>query len=364
MPIKKVFEGSIQHLQVMDENGNVDKKLLPKLSEKTMLEMYKTMVLSRVFDNKAFSLQRQGRLGTYAQIFGQEASDVGSSFALGENDWLVPTYRNVAALIAAGMEMKAILLYWGGDERGHGLPTKKKIVPISIPIGTQLLHAVGISWAMQKRKEKGASLVHFGDGATSTGDFHEAMNFAGVYNTPTVFLCENNNWAISVPRKVQTAAQTIAQKAIAYGFEGMQVDGNDVFAVYKATKDALEKAYSGKGPTLIECVTYRMGHHTTADDATKYRPKEELDLWAKKDPVSRLEKFLLAEKILKGKDVGAIAKWAEEQVAKAVSDYENFPKPKPTDFIDYTFAKPTKPLEEQRKMLEEYVEQEGGLSEH
>jgi len=364
MPVKTVFEGNVQYLQVMDETGKADKKLLPKLSEKQMLELYKLMVLSRAFDNKAFSLQRQGRLGTYAQILGQEASDVGSSFALGRDDWLVPTYRNVAALITAGMEMKAILQYWGGDERGHAMPTRHKILPISIPIGTQTLHAVGIAWAIQKRKEKAGVIVHFGDGATSTGDFHEAMNFAGVFSVPCVFLCENNNWAISVPRSIQTAAKTLAQKAIAYGFEGVQVDGNDVFAVYSATLQALEKARAGKGPTMIECLTYRMGHHTTADDATKYRPKEEFEQWQKKDPIKRLERFLLEEKILSQRELDATAKWVEQGVEKAVRDYEATPKPNPTDMFDYLFEKRTSPLEEQRAMLEEYLEREGEPSEH
>lgn len=359
MPIKTVAEEKVQYLQVMDELGKVDKKLLPKLSGKLMLEMYRTMVLSRVFDNKAFALQRQGRLGTYAQILGQEASDVGSSMALGKDDWLVPTYRNVAALFAAGMEWKAILQYWGGDERGHALPTKHKIVPISIPIGTQTLHAVGIAWAIQKKKEKSAVVVHFGDGATSTGDFHEAMNFAGVYNVPCVFLCENNAWAISVPRRVQTAAKTIAQKAIAYGFEGIQVDGNDIFAVHKATSDALEKAKAGKGPTLIECVTYRMGHHTTADDATKYRPKEELELWQKKDPIKRLEKFLLGEKILSQKDIEAIQTWAAQEIEKVVAEYEAVQSPNHAGMFDFLFEKKTKQLVEQQAMLENYVKEEG-----
>jgi len=359
MGTKTVVQEKIEYFQVMDENGRVDKKLMPRLSKQQMLEMYKLMVQSRVFDNKSFSLQRQGRLGTYAQILGQEASDVGSSMALGKNDWLVPTYRNVAALIAAGMEMKAILQYWGGDERGHALPTKHKILPISIPIGTQTPHAVGIAWAILKKKEKAGVIVHFGDGATSTGDFHEAMNFAGVFNVPCVFLCENNQWAISVPRRIQTSSKTLAQKAIAYGFEGIQVDGNDVFAVYSATKDALAKAYAGKGPTMIECLTYRMGHHTTADDATKYRPKKELELWAKKDPIKRLEKFLLKERMLKQNDVGEIAKQAEEEVAKAVTDYEATPKPKPTDMFDYLFEKRTMQLEEQRQLMEKYLEEEG-----
>ena len=359
VPLKTVAEEQIKHLQILDENGKIDSKLMPKLSKETMVEMYKTMVASRVFDNKAFSLQRQGRLGTYAQILGQEASDVGSSFALGENDWLVPTYRNVAALIAAGMEMKAILQYWGGDERGHALPTKHSILPISIPIGTQILHAMGIAWAIQKKREKAGVIVHFGDGATSTGDFHEAMNFAGVFNVPCVFLCENNEWAISVPRKIQTAAKTLAQKAIAYGFEGIQVDGNDVFAVYKATKDALEKGYSGKGPTMIECLTYRMGHHTTSDDATKYRDPKDLEVWAKKDPIARLEKYLLNENVISKKDVEQTAKWAEEEVGKAVKGYEETPKPKATDMFDYLFEKRTKILDEQRELMEKYLEEEG-----
>jgi pyruvate dehydrogenase E1 component alpha subunit len=359
MPIKEIYKGSINRLEIMDETGKVDDALMPKLDEKFITKMYKTMVLTREFDNKAFALQRQGRLGTYAQILGQEASDIASSMAMEKDDWLIPTFRNVGSIIAHGGDPVKILEYWGGSEQGHNNLEKLNITPISIPIGSQALHGMGIAWGMKYKKKKTASLVHFGDGATSTGDVQVAMNFAGSFNVPCVFYCENNQFAISVPRSLQTKSTSIAQKALAYGIEGLQVDGNDVFAVYKGTKDALDRGKKGNGPTLLEAFTYRMGHHTTADDATRYRPQEELDRWKKKDPISRLGKYMKAQGFWKDSDIIQTQQWAEKEVMEIVTKYEAIPKPDPQDIFDYVYAEPTAPLLEQKEMLKKFIEEEG-----
>jgi pyruvate dehydrogenase E1 component alpha subunit len=215
------------------------------------------MILSRVFDEKALNLQRQGRLGVYASMRGQEASIIGSAYALKKEDWIFPCFRENGALILRGYPMHQLFMYWGGDERGMQVPGNVNSFPVSIAVGTQTLHAVGAAYANQYLNKKVVNIVYFGDGGTSEGDFHEAMNFAGVFQVPAIFICENNQYAISVPRQKQTHSETIAQKAVAYGIEGIQVDGMDVFAVYKAAKDAVDKARNGKGPTLIECCTYR-----------------------------------------------------------------------------------------------------------
>ncbi|MEK6867784.1 MAG: pyruvate dehydrogenase (acetyl-transferring) E1 component subunit alpha, partial [Nanoarchaeota archaeon] len=301
----------------------------------------------RAFDDDALKLQRQGRLGTYASVRGQEASQVGSAFALQKEDWLVPTFRENASCITRGMPMKCLFQYWGGDERGHAYTESMTTLPISIPISTQLLHGVGIAMAMQFKGEKNVVLAHMGDGGTSEGDFHEALNFASVFNAPIVFLCQNNQWAISVPRKKQTAATTIAQKAIAYGFPGIQVDGNDIFAVYGTVSAALEKARSGGGPTLIECVTYRISDHTTADDAKRYRNQEEVDVWVKKDPIDRLKKYMLQQKMWDAKKEELLQQEAATLVSAHVRSYEEEPASDSKDMFAFTFASMTPQLLEQ-----------------
>ena len=219
-------------------------------------------------------MQREGRIGTYASIWGQEAAQVGSALALTDGDWIFPSFRESGVLVARGYPLWMLYRYWTGDERGMSAPEGLNVFPMSVPVGTQIPHATGAAWAMKLKGHKNVAAVYFGDGGSSKGDFHEGLNFAGVFKVPCVFLCQNNQWAISVPRSSQTAAKTIAQKGFAYGMEGLQVDGNDVVAVYKATKEAAEKARSGGGPTLIECFTYRLDDHTTADDSSRYRSDE------------------------------------------------------------------------------------------
>lgn len=350
--VEKVLKTfSVKYLQVLDEDGRCDKKLMPKLSPKQLVDIYSLMVLCRRFDEKALVLQRQGRLGTYASFLGQEAAQVGAAYALRDSDWVFPTYRDSAFLIARKQPMAALLQYFGGDERGNIPPKGVNNFPISIPVGTQGLHAVGAAMAATIAKKKYATLACLGDGASSEGDMNEAFNFAGVFKAPVIFLCQNNQYAISVSVKQQTAAETIAQKAIAFGIEGIRVDGNDVLAVYSATAAALKRAYSGKGPTLIECFTYRLGNHTTSDDAAKYRSESEVAVWRKKDPVLRLRKYLESKRLWNSKKEEELAAGVDRQVSAAVSEYESVPKPDVDDIFKYTYAEMPQHLQQQ---LDEY----------
>ena len=346
--VKKVLkEFNVEYLQILDENGSCDEALMPKLSNDEIKKIYEMLVLTRVFDQKAFNMQRQGRLGTYIQFKRQEACQVGSAMALEDKDFIFPMYRNSALLIARKHPLVQVFQYWGGDERGSISPQNVNNFPIAIPVGTQTVHAAGAAFAAKLQGKKQVSAVYFGDGATSKGDFHEAMNFAGVFQVPAVFICENNQYAISVPRAKQTHSETIAQKAIAYGIEGIQVDGMDVFAVYKAAKDAVDKARSGKGPTLIECYTYRMADHSTSDDASKYRTKEELELWAKKDPIERLEKYMRKKGLLDDAYKNNVLTKSQEAVEKAVTEFEKLPPPDPKDIFKYVFAEMTQQQKEE-----------------
>ena len=351
MPKKVLKDFKIEYLQILDEKGNCDESLMPKLSSDNIKKIYEMLVLIRVFDQKAFNMQRQGRLGTYIQFKGQEACQVGSAMALEDNDFLFPMYRNSGLLIARKHPIVQVLQYWSGDERGLKSPDNINNFPIAIPVGTQTIHAVGAAFAAKLKGSKQIAITCFGDGATSKGDFHEAMNFAGVFNVPAVFICENNQFAISMPRKKQTKAETIAQKAIAYGFEGIQVDGMDVFAVYKATKDAVDKARAGNGPTLIECFTYRMCDHSTSDDASKYRPKEELELWAKNDPIDRLEKYMRKKNLLDDAYKEKVLKQSQEAVENAVTAFEKLSPPDPKDIFKYVYAEMTPQQIEEMKEI-------------
>ncbi len=357
MPLKTIASFKVPYLQILDENGKADVNLMPKLKPEEIKKMYELMVLSRVFDDKALALQRQGRIGTYAPVRGEEACQVGSAILLDKKDWLMPSFREAAAFIARRIPMHTIFQYWAGDERGSDMPKDHNTFTVSVPVGSHMLHAVGAAMAAKFRKEKTIALTYFGDGATSEGDFHEACNFAGVYKAPVVFICQNNQYAISVPVRRQTASQTIAQKAIVYGFDGIQVDGNDIFAVHKAAKEAIEKARSGQGPTLIECFTYRMGDHTTSDDASRYRTKEEVDAWSKKDPIVRLEKYMTKKGLWNKKYGGKILEESKKKVEQAVKDMELVSAPSVEDIFSYTYAEMPAHLKEQLAELKEEIEE-------
>ncbi|MDH3444344.1 MAG: pyruvate dehydrogenase (acetyl-transferring) E1 component subunit alpha, partial [Deltaproteobacteria bacterium] len=346
MPHKLLETFSVESLQILDVDGNCDEELRPPISNEQIKKLFEWMVLARTFDQKAFKLQREGRLGTYASIFGQEAAQVGSAFALKPTDWMFPAFREPGASFVRGLPLHMILQYWAGDERGSQIPDGLNDFPISIPVATQIPIAVGVALAAKVRGDPLAVMAYMGDGATSKGDFHEGLNFAGVFSAPVVFLCQNNQWAISVPARRQTASKTLAQKAIAYGFNGIQVDGNDVFAVYRAANDALNRARAGNGPTLIECLTYRMGDHTTADDASRYRSREEVEEWKRKDPIERLIKYMEKKGLWNQSYDQAVGTQAKDKVEQAVREEENFPPSDPRDIFRFTFQELTAELKE------------------
>ncbi len=339
MPERIIESFNIKRLDILDENGNADESLTPSLSDSEIKRIYELLILSRTFDHHALSLQREGRMGTYASILGQEASQIGSAFAIKKSDWIFPSFREMGVYITMGYPVHMLFQYWSGDEMGMKCPGDLNIFPLAVPVGTQVPHAVGAAMAAKYKKDKAAVICYFGDGGTSKGDFHEGFNMAGVFKLPVVFICQNNQWAISVSREKQTASKTLAQKAFAYGFEGIQVDGNDVFAVYKATKEALDKARDGNGPTFIECFTYRMGDHTTADDATRYRSKEEVEAWKAKDPILRLKLFMERNGLWTEQYQKEVEEKAKAAVAEAIMKAESIEHPKPDDMFRYTYEK-------------------------
>jgi pyruvate dehydrogenase E1 component alpha subunit len=341
---------NVTRLEVLDPLGNADKALLPPHSGDEIRKMYEYLVLSRAFDERALSLQREGRIGTYPSILGQEASQVGSALAVAKGDWVFPSFREMGVHITLGYPIPLLFRYWAGDERGLRTPDTLNIFPVCVSVGTHLPHAVGAALAARIRGDRIAVAAYFGDGATSKGDFHEALNLAGVFGLPVVFICQNNQWSISLPVKQQTAAKTLAQKAWAYGFEGIQVDGNDVFAVYRATRNALEKARQGGGPTFIECLTYRLADHTTADDASRYRPASEVEEWRQRDPLLRLRLFMEQNGHWTENDEKTAWERARAAIDAAVQEAESAPFPEPGDMFDYSRA--TLSLRQQRQLEE------------
>lgn len=328
----------IPYYQILNEEIQLINPLPEFAKDPQHLErLYQLMILNRLFDTKAIALQRTGKLGTYPSTRGQEAIFVGMGDALQRQDIFVPYYRDVATLLQRGVTLTEILLYWGGDERGNCFTCGGKDFPYSVPIGTQALHAVGAATAVKIKKEKGAILVTCGDGGTSEGDFYEAMNLAGVWKLPVVFVVSNNQWAISVHRSAQSGAKTLAQKAIAAGFDGEQVDGNDVIAVRDRVDVALKKAREMHTPTLLEIITYRHHDHTTADDASRYEPRHYREQEWKKEPIIRLRNYLETHHQWSEQKEEEIKKTCTEQVDKAVEAYLNTPISPPEAMFDYLY---------------------------
>ncbi len=354
--MEKVIEKfNVEYLQILNENGYCDEKLKPNIPNSILKKIYFYLQLTRTFDEKALLMQRQGRIGTYAPVKGEEACQVSSSILMGKEDMAFPAFREHGVFLTRNMPPELLFQFWGGDERGMKIPENVNVLPVSIPVGTHILHAVGLAMAFRFQKKKAVSLVYFSEGATSEGDFHEAMNFAGEFKAPVIFICQNNQYAISTPVREQTASHTIAQKAIAYGFNGIQVDGNDIFAVYKSTKDAFERARNGKGPTFIECYTYRLGDHTTSDDSKKYRSEHEVRKWEKKDPLIRLERYLLNKKIINSKEIKFIKEKARIIIENSVKKYETIKSESIDEIFKYTYKDMTKELKDQLEFLKKEV---------
>jgi pyruvate dehydrogenase E1 component alpha subunit len=346
-PLEPRFQ--VDYLSILDAEGNLDTSLEPKLPAAELKRLYRAMLLGRRLDERMVRLQRQGRIGTFAPIKGQEASQLGSVCTLRPTDWMVPSFRETAAMIWRGWPIEKMLLFFAGYLEGSQPAPDQRDLPICIPVSTQLPHAVGLAYAAQYRNDDSVVMAYFGDGATSEGDFHEAVNFAGVWHVPVVFVCQNNQWAISVPIKKQTHSRTIAQKALAYGIPGIQVDGNDILAVYAASLEAVARARAGDGPTLIECVTYRLGVHTTADDPTKYRTNEEVAEWERKDPLTRFTGYLKKKRLL---DDG-LEKEVDAEIAAAIARFETTAAADPLTMFDHVYAELPPDLKTQREALAE-----------
>lgn len=347
----KVASFEIEYLQYLDHEGKIVKEPLPDFADDPadLVPLYKRMDHTRVFDTKAIALQRTGKLGTYASCRGHEAIHVAIGAAMKEEDCFVPMYREYGAQFQRGVKMSEVLLYWGGDERGNDFSGPKHDFPWCVPIATQCLHAAGAAMAFKLRKEKRVAVCVVGDGGTSKGDFYEAINAAGAFNLPLVVIIANNQWAISVPRDRQTGAETLAQKAIAAGLPGMQVDGNDLIASYDAVHQAVNRAREGGGGAVIEAITYRLSDHTTADDARRYRDDEELKAAEAREPLIRLRKFLEDNGVWDAEKEEALREESAKAVDDAVKEYLDTEVQPPEAMFDYMYANMPDSLKEQRE---------------
>jgi len=357
-------------VQILDEDGRVrDGVAVPDLDDDHLVEMYEQMRFARRFDERAITLHRQGRMGTYPPLAGQEAAQIASTHALAEDDWIVYQYREHGSVVPRGISHE-YLLYWMGHEVGNAWLADRQVFPLNISIGGQLPHATGMAWAAKLEGDDATVLCHFGDGATSEGDFHEALNFAGVFDVPAVFFCNNNQYAISVGRSRQTASATIAQKAEAYGFGGWQVDGMDPLAVYAVTRDAIEHAREpgtepadpdigrASRPTLIEAVMYRLGAHTTVDDPDVYRDEAEVERWRAYDPIPRMETFLRERGLVDDEAIDAMDGRIDDELAEMIDRAESH-EGDPDDIFEHVYAEPTPRIREGRESLRDLRERHG-----
>jgi pyruvate dehydrogenase E1 component alpha subunit len=333
----------------------VDGRLDPDLSEEQLVRLYRAMLLARAADERMMKLQLQGRMGTFPLCTGHEAAVCGAAFALRETDWYVGAYRDLGGRLVRGEALANYLLFWAGYEEGNVSPEAGRTLPTSVIVGSQTLHAVGIAYAMKYRQQDSAVLTLMGDGATSGGDFHEAVNFASVWDAPVVFLCVNNQWAISLPVNRQTRSRTIAQKAVAYDIPGVRVDGNDALAVYRATREAMERARGGAGPTLIEAITYRIMQHTSADDPTRYRSEADVRPWWPREPIPRFRAYLENKGLWNDHRQADLDAEVRTEVDAAVREFEARTAELPIDGqFEHVFGTPHERTREQRaRFLEE-----------
>jgi pyruvate dehydrogenase E1 component alpha subunit len=367
MPRKKItISEKVEYLSILNEKGQLDKKLEPDIGEDVLLKLHRTMLLARKFDERLLNLQRQGRIGTFPPIKGQEAAQLGTIAHLRPGDWMVPAFRETAAELWRGRSLESIIIYFNGFGEGVDIPGDRNDLPISVPVGSQIIHAVGLGWAAKYRQKDDVAMTYFGDGATSEGDFHEGLNFAAVFQAPVIFACQNNHWAISVPLSKQTRSKTLAQKALAYGLPGIQVDGNDILAVYAAAQEAVQRARTGGGPTLIECVTYRLMMHTTADDPKRYRTDEEVEKWSKRDPLPRFQKYLLDKGLLSEAKLIEVESEIMEEIQTAVDGAEKQMQAlgDPIDMFDHAYAEMPPYLKEQKADLARELSEGGKEGNH
>jgi pyruvate dehydrogenase E1 component alpha subunit len=343
-------------LQVIFAEGQTQESLEPKLSDSELKKIYGAMSLTRAFDSKSMNLQRQGRIGFYVPSAGQEAAQIGSSYALRSDDWVLPTYRDTGVAIFRGVSLSLLFAHLMGNSqdemKGKQMPNHwgyKKInfVSVAATIAAHLPVATGVAMGMKMRHENKVVMTFHGEGATSEGDFHAAYNFAGVFKAPIVFVCENNGWAISLPSSRQSASHSFAEKAEAYGFRGVRVDGNDVLAVYKAGQESVDRARRGEGPTMIECLTYRMGPHSTSDDPNRYRTKEEIEDWRRKDPIQRFRSYLERRGIWSIESEDSLKKDNETQINNAIREQEQVPMPDRKTMFEDVYAEMPWNLKEQ-----------------
>ncbi|PYZ93301.1 pyruvate dehydrogenase (acetyl-transferring) E1 component subunit alpha [Salipaludibacillus keqinensis] len=351
------IEDQFKTFQILDEKGKVvNEKAMPKLSDEELKELMTRMVYTRIWDQRAISLNRQGRLGFYAPVAGQEASMIGSQFALEKQDWILPGYRDIPQIHYHGVPLDQAFLWSRGHFGGGQMPEGVRVMMPQIIIGAQITQTAGVAMGLKKNKEDAVAITYTGDGGASQGDFYEGMNFAGAFNSPAIFVVQNNRFAISVPVEKQSAAKTIAQKAVAAGIHGVQVDGMDILAVYVATKEARERGLKDNGPTLIEALTYRYGPHTMAgDDPTRYRTSEEDSEWEKKDPLVRFRKFLEDKNLWTEEEEDKIVEQAKEDIKAAIKKADGAPKQKVSDLIENMGEELPANLQEQ---LEEYKAKE------
>jgi 2-oxoisovalerate dehydrogenase E1 component alpha subunit len=358
--VKTIAEFRIPYRQVLDPQGQLVAEL-PGFARdaEQLLSLYRLMTLTRIFDTKAINLQRTGKLGTYASSLGHEAAHVGIGAAMRPEDCFAPMYREYGAQFWRGVKMEEVLLYWGGDERGNDFAGPRHDFPWCVPIGTQCLHAAGAAMAFKLRKEPRCAVSVIGDGGTSQGDFYEALNLAAVRELPVVFVVVNNKWAISVPLALQTASKTLAQKAIAAGMPGIQVDGNDVIAMRQTMEEALAQARAGDGPTLIEAVTYRLSDHTTADDASRYRDKAEVEEARKAEPLIRIRHYLTGIGAWSEAQEDSLKAECAAQVDEAVRNYLDTPVQPVESIFDHMFADLPEAMVEQRETARRFLSSGG-----
>ncbi|CDO02380.1 pyruvate dehydrogenase E1 component subunit alpha [Oceanobacillus picturae] len=350
-------ESQFEMFQILNEDGKiVNKDDMPDLSDEELKELMRRMVYTRILDQRSIALNRQGRLGFYAPTAGQEASQLGSQFALEKEDFILPGYRDVPQLIWQGLPLYQAFLFSRGHFHGNQMPEGVNALSPQIIIGAQYVQTAGVALGIKKRGRKAVAVTYTGDGGTSQGDFYEGINFAGAYKAPALFFVQNNYFAISVPVEKQTNAKTLAQKAVAAGIEGIQVDGMDVLAVYAVTKHSRDRAINGEGPTLIETLTYRYGPHTMAgDDPTRYRTEDLDNEWEKKDPLVRFRTFLEEKGIWSEEEENKVIEEAKDEIKQAIKKADEYPKQKVTDFIENMFEELPNNLQEQ---MEEYKEKE------